>query len=322
VDRVGAALLRRADVLLGVEVRGDLEDLVGNARMERAGVVGRDDGDRRDPALAAGAEDADGDLATVRYYELAHERAVYDRSLKRHPALVPLSHDHHHALSQARRLRQAGEAGDVAYADVFLRFFRAETTRHFREEEELVFPLLLGHGEAPPEPLVRALVEHGRIRALAVTLSRAPDEETMRELAVMLTEHVRLEERVLFELVQTNVPEHVLRKLALGPRTLTSGEGPGPVWGTESEDLNATVIVWPPGGGVPDHVNEQRDVLFVVLEGDLALDIDGARHRLRAGDAIVIEKGHRRGVEAGPRGARYLTAHLRRGGLQISGLSR
>jgi hypothetical protein len=67
VDRVGAALLRGSDVLLGVEVRRDLHGLVGDAGVQRARVVGRDDRDRRDPALAARAEDADGDLAAVRY---------------------------------------------------------------------------------------------------------------------------------------------------------------------------------------------------------------------------------------------------------------
>ena len=29
--------------------------------------------------------------------------------MKRHPALIPLSHDHHHALAAARRLRLAAD---------------------------------------------------------------------------------------------------------------------------------------------------------------------------------------------------------------------
>ena len=29
--------------------------------------------------------------------------------MKRHPALIPLSHDHHRALVEARRLRQAAD---------------------------------------------------------------------------------------------------------------------------------------------------------------------------------------------------------------------
>ncbi|MGN6170262.1 MAG: hypothetical protein ACTHQQ_19140 [Solirubrobacteraceae bacterium] len=40
----------------------------------------------------------------------------------------------------------------------------------------------------------------------------------------------------------------------------------GPVWGAASADLNATVLEWRPGNGPAEHVNEERDVLYVVLE--------------------------------------------------------
>jgi len=56
MDRVGARHLRRADVLLGVEVVGDRDGLVRAPRMERVCVVGRRDGDRRDAELPAGSE--------------------------------------------------------------------------------------------------------------------------------------------------------------------------------------------------------------------------------------------------------------------------
>ncbi len=71
VDRVRARLLRRAHVLLGVQVAPDLDGLVGLARVQRLAVVGRDDGDGRDLERAARAKDADRDLAAVRYEELA-----------------------------------------------------------------------------------------------------------------------------------------------------------------------------------------------------------------------------------------------------------
>jgi iron-sulfur cluster repair protein YtfE (RIC family) len=94
--------------------------------------------------------------------------------MKRHPSLIPLSHDHHHALVEARRLRRAAEAGDderrAAVAE-FLRFFSSETIRHFRTEEELVFPLLVGQDGDGSELLVRALLEHQRIHALAARSS-------------------------------------------------------------------------------------------------------------------------------------------------------
>jgi hypothetical protein len=56
--------------------------------------------------------------------------------MKRHPALVPLSHDHHHALVEARRLRRAADSPEsAAAAAAFLRFFAYETVRHFCEAE-------------------------------------------------------------------------------------------------------------------------------------------------------------------------------------------
>lgn len=91
----------------------------------------------------------------------------------------------------------------------------------------------------------------------------------------------------------------------------------GPVWGAASEDLNATILVWPAGEGPREHVNESRDVLYVVVEGSVELTVDGAARELRPGEALIVPKGARRALVAGPAGARYATAHVRRGGLEI-----
>jgi quercetin dioxygenase-like cupin family protein len=91
----------------------------------------------------------------------------------------------------------------------------------------------------------------------------------------------------------------------------------GPVWGAESEDLNATILEWPEGDGPEEHVNAERDVLFVVLDGSLELTVDGERHGLAAGEALIVPKRSSRRALAGAGGVRYVTAHLRRGGLQI-----
>ena len=64
-------------------------------------------------------------------------------------------------------------------------------------------------------------------------------------------------------------------------------------------------------------MNEHRDVLFVVLAGGGTLTMDGEARDLHEGDALVIEKGRSRVLAAGPEGIRYLTAHLRRGGLEL-----
>src|SRR3982751_1054418 len=93
----------------------------------------------------------------------------------------------------------------------------------------------------------------------------------------------------------------------------------GPVWGAASEDLNATMLVWPAGEGPPEHVNAERDVLYVVVGGGGALTVDGAVQEVHVGDALIVEKGRSRALVAGPEGIRYVTAHVRRGGLQIRG---
>src|SRR5919108_4015424 len=127
--------------------------------------------------------------------------------MKRHPALVPLSHDHHRALVEARRLRRASNArGSAAAATAFLRFFAEESVPHFREEEELLFPRVIEFEEAR-ELLVQALLEHQRLHALTARLQQLVTiggevGDVMRELGELLNAHVRLEERRLFPLIE------------------------------------------------------------------------------------------------------------------------
>jgi mannose-6-phosphate isomerase-like protein (cupin superfamily) len=64
-------------------------------------------------------------------------------------------------------------------------------------------------------------------------------------------------------------------------------------------------------------VNEHRDVLYVVLAGTAVLEVGGEPRELREGEALVVEKGLRRRLVAGPEGVRYLTAHVRRGPLEL-----
>jgi quercetin dioxygenase-like cupin family protein len=99
---------------------------------------------------------------------------------------------------------------------------------------------------------------------------------------------------------------------------LLAATGRGPVWGTDSADLNATVLAWPAGEGPPEHVNEERDVFLLVLDGSAELVLDGDAHALRAGHAVVIAKGVSRRLTAGPGGVRYVTVHRRRPPLSIT----
>jgi quercetin dioxygenase-like cupin family protein len=237
--------------------------------------------------------------------------------VKRHPALVSLSHDHHHGLVQAKRLRAGAKGTDqLSAARAFLGFFAHDTVDHFREEEERLFPLLEGSEEAR-EPLVRALLEHQRIHALVGRLTAqveegAPDAETMRALGGEIEAHIRYEERELFPLIERLVSD--LEPL----RSPSSVTGRGPVWGAESEQLNATILEWRAGHRVEKHVNHERDVLIAVLAGSAEVAFADRRETLRSGDALVIPRGEPRQITAGGDGVRYLSAHRRRPPLQIS----
>jgi mannose-6-phosphate isomerase-like protein (cupin superfamily) len=102
-----------------------------------------------------------------------------------------------------------------------------------------------------------------------------------------------------------------------GAVDLLGRSGTGPLWGMASTDLNATLLAWPPGHEVAEHVNDELDVLVVVLGGQGSATIDGERHELAAGSAILVPRGTRRRIAAGDTGLRYLSVHRRRGPLQI-----
>jgi quercetin dioxygenase-like cupin family protein/hemerythrin-like domain-containing protein len=262
--------------------------------------------------------------------------------MRRHPALIPLSHDHHHALVQARRLREAAAATPERRreaARAFVDFFAAETTGHFRDEEELIFPLLAAPGRPPDDLLPRLLLEHARLRALVLRLRRdleaaTADADLLREIGELLDAHVRSEERELFPRIERTVEEADLDALRLPPREpegraagevvhLGALEGRnGPLWGIAGDDLNATLLAWEAGRGTPEHVNAERDVLVVVLGGRGTVRLGATDHAVASGDAVLVAKGVPRRITAGPGGIRYLTAHLRRPGLTIAPLAR
>jgi hemerythrin-like domain-containing protein len=145
--------------------------------------------------------------------------------MKRAPELRDLSDHHHRGLVQARRLRRAA-TGDEANmpeetAEAFLEFWQEGTTTHFREEEEVLLPVLARYREdlLGREPVVEMLLQHARIRGLVIGLS---DEvkggsvrlETLGSIGELLESHIRLEEREVFSTIEEALPEEALREVA------------------------------------------------------------------------------------------------------------
>lgn len=136
--------------------------------------------------------------------------------MRRDPALVSLSRDHHQALAVARKLRRATtETALEARADVLL-FWRTDGRTHFRIEEEVLLPAYAGYGDAHHPLVARALCEHVAIRHAIDELAAdaTPSVACLHELGNMLAEHVRMEERELFVLVEQALPPSRLAALA------------------------------------------------------------------------------------------------------------
>ena len=151
--------------------------------------------------------------------------------MKRSEALASLSRDHHQALVVAQRLRRANDASAVAARERFLEFWESEGRRHFQLEEELLLPAYAAYGD-PHHPLVlRVLGEHVSIRARAnrVRAAASAPLEDLHDLGAALAEHVRLEERELFPMIEAAMPgagllalAHALEEAAHQPPTAGS----------------------------------------------------------------------------------------------------
>lgn len=141
--------------------------------------------------------------------------------MKRHPALRSFSDDHHQGLVRALRLRRAagGEGKEPAEAAKdFLGFWREDTRLHFRREEEVLLPVLAAWGmDLEREPFTTMLAQHARLRGLVMRLedeAGSVDPEVLAEIGQLLEAHIRLEERVIFPLIEETLPEEGMREVA------------------------------------------------------------------------------------------------------------
>jgi hypothetical protein len=154
--------------------------------------------------------------------------------VKRSPALVTLSHDHHQALSIAQKLRRAtaDTAGDARAA--FVAYWDGDGRGHFRLEEEILLPAYAHHGDSHHPLVARALCDHVAIRARADALlvDQAPDPAVLHELGTCLADHVRLEERELFPLIEATLPAARLAAVATALERAERRTGSGRVGAT------------------------------------------------------------------------------------------
>lgn len=139
--------------------------------------------------------------------------------MQRDRNLIPLSHQHQHALALCVRLERslksgAQPPGDLAAWQVEIeQLFQNEIRYHFEAEEKVLFPAARRQGSL--RILVdELLAEHVRLRALAQrALARSLDAAGLQQFADTLAPHIRKEERQLFEQCQALLPASELERL-------------------------------------------------------------------------------------------------------------
>lgn len=131
------------------------------------------------------------------------------KPIKRHPALQPLSRQHHFGLLFSWKIRKGFSKNiEIERLQAYAKwFFEQEIEPHFHDEEAYLFPIL----EPGNELVERALKEHRRIKRL---FNNTDDpEKSLHQLEEELDAHIRFEERILFNEIQKVATEAQLAKV-------------------------------------------------------------------------------------------------------------
>lgn len=147
----------------------------------------------------------------------------------RHEALQPLSRHHHHALVVALQAKRIGTDKSKLTVDEMKQeietFWKEGGNQHFQEEEEIVLPVYAQYKSINHPEIIEMLLEHVKLRSYVHQILTTTDDliPSMNEFGELLTTHVRREERIVFPMIEEDLPEDELQKLA--PYLHTSEEG-------------------------------------------------------------------------------------------------
>jgi len=141
--------------------------------------------------------------------------------MKRHPALHPLSHDHHQGLILAQQLKKDAPQykgmpstleGKKEYT---LTFYKTELKKHFEDEEKILFPFVKSKNEDVDKLIKEIISEHRKMESLIKVLGETDQlENVLDELGWLLEKHIRKEERVLFVEIEKVLSEEELNMIS------------------------------------------------------------------------------------------------------------
>jgi hypothetical protein len=129
--------------------------------------------------------------------------------IKRHESLKELSRDHHFSLLLCWKIKEGVKKAIALqrikrYTD---HFYEEHLLPHFSIEEMLIFPLL-----GDDHPLIKkALGDHARLKGLFE--EKEASIEQFLEIVTELSQHVRFEERELFNELQQTLSPHKLAEI-------------------------------------------------------------------------------------------------------------
>lgn len=140
--------------------------------------------------------------------------------IKRHKSLASLSRDHHQGLILAQLIKMDAPEyrglpknipDKVKYT---VSFFEDELMKHFRIEEEILYPSMKGRSNEIDSLFEEIFSEHKEIKNLVEMLETKENKaDILNELGWLLESHIRKEERVLFEKIQNLLNEDELIQL-------------------------------------------------------------------------------------------------------------
>jgi len=129
--------------------------------------------------------------------------------MKRHPSLIALSHDHHHGLMLAQLIKKGAPQYEGLPKDIkgkiehVKKSWDNELKLHFENEEKILFPAVKGKDKELDTLIAEILDEHVKIKLLVESLDESKNiEDTLDELGIALEQHIRKEERQVFQKIQ------------------------------------------------------------------------------------------------------------------------
>lgn len=125
--------------------------------------------------------------------------------IKRSQELVVLSQEHHHALVFCMRLKKAHQTEGITLQLFVNDFWSNELAPHFKNEEKWLLPELEDN-----EIKKQFIAEHQQIRTLVQRIKNSTEDYVAiaLQLAEILNNHVRFEERKMFPYLETKITAH------------------------------------------------------------------------------------------------------------------